>query len=210
MKQIKTLLRILVLVFVSLVVGINLYTWNAKSLMGNALPMPMGYGAAIVLTGSMEPTIMEDDLILVAKKPVYAVGDIVVYQSGNILVVHRIVDIADGLITTRGDANQTDDAPVEASAIKGKVISIIPWMGSLARILKTPAATIILLVAAVLMLESSFRKEKRKKAADVEQLKAEIRKLKAETEYASASGQAPAPASEPEPGQAEDPAQGQM
>ncbi|MBE6968385.1 MAG: signal peptidase I [Ruminococcaceae bacterium] len=178
MKQIKTLLRILVLVFVSLVVGINLYTWNAKSLMGNALPMPMGYGAAIVLTGSMEPTIMEDDLILVAKKPVYAVGDIVVYQSGNILVVHRIVDIADGLITTRGDANQADDAPVEASAIKGKVISIIPWMGSLARILKTPAATIILLVAAVLMLESSFRKEKKKGDDQLEKIKEEIRKLK--------------------------------
>ena len=63
-KKIKTILRITVLVLVSAVLGVNLYTWNARSLLGNALPMPFGYGAAVVLTGSMEPTIMTDDLII--------------------------------------------------------------------------------------------------------------------------------------------------
>ena len=105
MKQIKTILRTFLIIFVSLVVGFNLYTWNAQSLMGNALPMPFGYGAAVVLTGSMEPAVSANDLILVAEKPVYAEEEIVVYQSGNILVVHRILDITDGMVTTKGDAN---------------------------------------------------------------------------------------------------------
>ena len=182
MKYLKTIARTGVIIFVSLVVGINLYSWNAKSLMGNALPMPMGYGAALVLTGSMEPTIQADDLIIVAERPVYAEDEIVVYQSGNILVVHRIIDITDGMVTTQGDANQAADEPVEMSAIKGKVIANISGLGTLARILKTPTATIALLAAAVLMMERSFRKEKQKKADDLELIKEEIRKLKDEQE----------------------------
>ena len=50
MKLVKSVARITIIIFVSLVVGFNLYNWNAKSLMGNALPMPMGYGAAVTLT----------------------------------------------------------------------------------------------------------------------------------------------------------------
>ncbi len=180
MKKIKTALRILVIVFVSLVVGVNLYSWNARSLMGNALPMPMGYGAAVVLTGSMEPTIMADDLIIVAKQPDYAVDEVVVYQSGSILVVHRIIDITDGMVTTQGDANSAADEPVEMTAIKGKVIATVPMLGNLARLLKTPAATIVLLAGAVVMLEASFRKEKQKSDDNLEKIKAEIRRLKEE------------------------------
>lgn len=182
MKQIKTILRTYLIIFVSLVVGFNLYTWNAQSLMGNALPMPFGYGAAVVLTGSMEPAVSANDLILVAEKPVYAEEEIVVYQSGNILVVHRILDITDGMVTTKGDANNAPDVPVELSAVKGKVVGVIPGVGSIVRILKTPTATAIMLVGAVLLLEVSFRKDKAKGDEQLEKIKEEIRKLKAEQE----------------------------
>ena len=184
MKLVKTIARITVIVFVSLVVGINLYNWNAKSLMGNALPMPMGYGAAVTLTGSMEPTIMPDDLIIVAEQDSYETNDIVVYQSGSILVVHRIISIDGESVVTQGDANPVADEPIEASLIKGKVIAIVPALGSAARVLKTPAATIVLLVGAVLLLEMSFRKEKQKHSDDLELIKEEIRKLKEEQESA--------------------------
>ena len=180
MKQFKTILRTLLIIFVSLVVGFNLYTWNAQSLMGNALPMPFGYGAAVVLTGSMEPTISANDLILVAEKPVYAEDEIAVYQSGNILVVHRILDITDGMVTTKGDANNASDAPVELSAVKGKVVGVIPGVGSLVKILKTPTATAVILVGAVLLLEASFRKEKKKGDDQLEKINEEIKKLKDE------------------------------
>ena len=182
MKLIKTIARIALIVFVSLVVGLNLYSWNAKSLMGNALPMPMGYGAAVTLTGSMEPTIMPDDLIIVAEQEAYELDDIVVYQSGSILVVHRIISIDGQSVTTQGDANPVADEAIDVSVIKGKVIAIVPALGSLARVLKTPAATIVLLAGAVLLLEMSFRKEKQKHSDDLEQIKAEIRKLKEEQE----------------------------
>ena len=180
MKKIKSILRTLLIVFVSLVFGFNIYTWNAQSLMGNALPMPFGYGAAVVLTGSMEPAIRVNDVIIVAERTTYAENEIAVYQSGNLLVVHRILEIADGMVTTKGDANNAADAPVELSAVKGKVVGVIPGVGGIVKILKTPAATVILLVGAVLLLEVSFRKEKKKGDDQLEQIKEEIRMLKAE------------------------------
>lgn len=180
MKQIKTILRTLLIVFVSAVLGFNLYTWNAQSLMGNALPMPFGYGAAVVLTGSMEPTIHVNDVILVAEQPTYAENEIAVYQSGSILVVHRILDITDGMVTTKGDANNAPDAPVELSSVKGKVVGVIPGVGSIVKILKTPTATAVMLIGAVLLLEASFRKDKAKGDEQLEKIKEEIRKLKDE------------------------------
>ena len=180
MKQIKTILRTLLIIFVSAVLGFNLYTWNAQSLMGNALPMPFGYGAAVVLTGSMEPTIHVNDVILVAEQPTYAENEIAVYQSGSILVVHRILDITDGMVTTKGDANQASDEPVELSAIKGEVVAVIPGLGTVAKILKTPTATAVLVIGAVVLMEMSFRKEKKKGDDELEKIKEEIRRLKDE------------------------------
>ena len=180
MKQFKMILRTLLIIFVSLVVGFNLYTWNAQSLMGNTLPMPFGYGAAVVLTGSMEPTIHVNDVILVAEQPTYAENEIAVYQSGNILVVHRILDITDGMVTTKGDANNAPDAPVELSSVKGKVVGVIPGVGGIVKILKTPTATVVMLIGAVLLLEASFRKDKAKGDDQLEKIKEEIRKLKDE------------------------------
>ena len=178
MKKLKAVGRVVLIVFAGLVLGGNIYLWNAQSLTGNALPMPVGYGAAVVLTGSMEPAIMTDDLILVSAREEYEVGDVVVYQSGSMLVVHRVVELDETTVTTQGDANQVPDAPVERAAVKGTVIGVIPRAGVLVRVLKTPAATLVLLVGAVLLMELSFRREKEKSSEELEQIKAEIRRLK--------------------------------
>lgn len=177
-KKIKGALRTALLVVVSLILGVNLYLWNAQSLNGNALPMPFGYGAAVVLTGSMEPTIMVDDLILVREQEEYEVDDVVVYQSGSMLVVHRVVDISDGVVTTKGDANNAADEPVRLELIKGEVFGTVPGVGGLVRLMKTPTVSILLVVGAILLLELSYRKEKEKGDDELEQIKAEIRRLK--------------------------------
>lgn len=181
-KKFLPILRSLFLIAVSLVLGINIYNWNAKSLTGNVLPMPFGYGVAVVLSGSMEPTIMTDELILVKAGERYAVGDIVVFQSGRILVVHRIVAINGDLVTTRGDANNVDDVPVDISQIKGEVIYHVPGAGKAVRLIKTPAVTFLLVAGAVLTVELPFRKKKNEDMEELERIKAEIRKLKEEQE----------------------------
>lgn len=182
MRKLKPFLRTLVLLIVGLVLGVNIYSWNARSLTGNVLPMPFGYGGAVVLSGSMEPSIKVDELIIVKETPAYEVGDVVVYQNGKMLIVHRIVALDEETVTTRGDANNTDDAPVALSQVKGKVIAHIPHVGALVRLLKTPVATILLIAGAVLTVEIPCRKEKEKKDEELQRIKDEIRRLKEEQE----------------------------
>ena len=60
---------------------------------GQVLPMIFGRGCAVVMTGSMEPTLPVDAMIFVNETKDYEVGDIVVIQDYYNLVVHRIISI---------------------------------------------------------------------------------------------------------------------
>lgn len=182
LKKWKNMFRTGLIIFASVVLGVNLYLWNARSLMGNSLPMPFGFGTAVVLTGSMEPTIMVDDLILVREQEEYHEDDIVVYQSGSMLVVHRIIEIQPDTVITQGDANNAPDAPIRKEMIKGTVVGCIPGAGGIARLLKSPAATITMIGGALLLSELTYRREKQKDLDELDKIKEEIRKLKAEQE----------------------------
>lgn len=181
-KYWKTALRLGLMTLAGLVVGINIYLWNAQSLMGNALPMPFGYGAAVVLTGSMEPTIHQDDLIFVKAEEAYAEDQIVVYQSGNMVVVHRLLSIDGETAVTQGDANNIPDDPIPLTSIKGRVIGRIPRCGPIVRAVKSPVGTFVLVALALLLPEIGFRREKQKDEDELEKIKDEIRRLKAEQE----------------------------
>ena len=181
-KTQKNILRIVALSLVGIFLGFNIYLWNAQSLTGNAMPMPFGFGAALVLSGSMEPTLSVDDLIFVKVQDVYEVGDVVVFQSGGSMVCHRIIELKDGMVTTQGDANNTSDEQMEISRIRGVVIGSIPNAGGIVRLLKAPIVSIGLVAGAVFFLERSYRKEKQQGDDEMDKIKAEIRRLKAEQE----------------------------
>ena len=176
----RTLWRRLLLALVGLILGVNLYQWNANSLAGNALPMPFGVGAAVVMSGSMEPTLSVDDLVIVAEAQEYAVGDIVIYQREQELIIHRIVDRQDETVITQGDANNVADAPVDQAQICGKLVVAIPAIGTAVLWLKSWQGTLVLLVAAILLMEMSWRKEKAQDVEEIETIKAEIRQLQKE------------------------------
>lgn len=176
----NTIWRHILLAICGLLLGINIYLINANNLLGNKLPMPFGYGAAVVLSGSMEPTFSKDDLIFIKKTNNIDIGDIVVYQSNNSLVVHRVVSIDDDVVTTKGDANNIEDSSFDKSAIKGVVIGCIPKFGIVVNAIKTPSGTAVVLLCAFLMIELSFRKQKKSDDKRIEEIKAEIRRLKEE------------------------------
>ena len=123
-KKFKNIIRICLLIICGLFLGINIYLANSHKVIGNELPMPFGFGAAVVLSGSMAPQLSVNDLIIVKPDDKYIVGNIVVYQDKSSLIVHRIVDIDENIITTKGDANYSADKPIDISAIKGEVRKI--------------------------------------------------------------------------------------
>jgi len=192
-KKRKTVLRILLLTFAGIFAGLNLYLWNANSVVGNAMPMPFGYGMAVVLSGSMEPELSVDDVIIIKDTGDYAVGDTVVFQSGTIPVVHRIISIDGETVTTKGIANNAPDDPITMDRIKGELVGTIPGAGGVIRTVKTPAGMLIILAIAFFLLELSYRKEKQKDDADLDSIKAEIRRLKAQkdTQVAAEAAEEP-------------------
>lgn len=181
-KKLKAALRILLLIICGAVLGINVYMANAGRLVGDRLPMPFGYGAAVVLSGSMEPEFSEGDLIVVGREDTYELRDIVVYQDGSSLVVHRIVAMDGDMVTTRGDANNADDEPIDISAIKGRVLFWIPYAGTVVGFLKTPVGTICVIAAAIALVEVPRRREKQKDEAERDKILEEIKRLKEEQE----------------------------
>ena len=112
-------LRLPLLCLIAAMIGINLYTWNASRLAGDAFPMPLGVGVAVVLSGSMEPSLSVGDLLIVTEQESYSVNDVVVFEEGRSSVVHRIVAMDGETVTTKGDANNTEDEPFSAERICG-------------------------------------------------------------------------------------------
>lgn len=178
----KEILRRAGLIIIGILLGVNIYLANASGFLGNPLPMPFGYGMATVMSGSMEPTFSVGTLLFVKETEDVAPEDIVVYQSGNALIVHRVTAVDGNTITTQGDANNAADQPFDRSQIKGVVIGWVPFLGNVAIWAKTPTGIIVLLLLAFFLIEASFRKKKASDEEQLEAIKTEIRRLQAEKE----------------------------
>lgn len=178
----RTVVRIVLFAVLGAIIGLQAYSLNAESLVGNSMPMPFGVGASVVLSGSMEPELSVDDLIIVRERDDYDVGDVVVYQSHGELIVHRIISADEETVTTQGDANDTADEPISRSDIKGEVVYSVANVGAVIGFIKSPVVMIGLIAAAILMMEMSFRREKKRDDEDLDRIKEEIRRLQASME----------------------------
>ncbi|HIE30850.1 MAG TPA: signal peptidase I [Methanosarcinales archaeon] len=83
---------------------------------------------AVVGSGSMEPTLMTGDLVLIQNihvKP--QVGDILMFETKTVLipVIHRVVSVSERGVRTKGDARKrADDWIVSEDQICGKSVVI--------------------------------------------------------------------------------------
>lgn len=175
----RLILRIVIIALAGAFLGIQLYSWNARSLGGNKMPMPLGFATSVVLSGSMDPELQVNDMIIVIARDSYEVGDVVVYQSYGTLIVHRIISIDGESVVTQGDANQTADPAIKLSDIKGEVVASLPYVGLILTFIRSPLGIILILGAAFFLMERSFRKEKQESMDELEQIKEEIRRLQA-------------------------------
>lgn len=174
----KTVFRYIVFSFIGIVLGLFVYTQNAKGLLKDKIPMPFGYGMSVVLSGSMESRLSVDDLVIIKATDNYKVNDIVLFQDGNSLVIHRIIEIDGDTVTTKGDANNTADEPINKSQIKGVLVYDIAGLGAVINILKQPVSVFIILAAAFLLTEFSYRKEKDTDTEELDEIKKMIEELK--------------------------------
>ena len=114
-----------------------------------------------VLSGSMEPTYHVGSVIYVAKVSPADLreGDPVTYRlPAGTVVTHRIERVqgesAQALsFITKGDANQVADSAVPASAVIGKPLFSVPYLGYVSEFVQRPSGLILLgaVCAAVLI-----------------------------------------------------------
>lgn len=177
---------------IGVVLGSAVYTWNAKRVLHDEFPMPLGFGVSVVLTGSMEPRLRANDMVFIVKTSPedYKVGDIALYQDGSTLVIHRIIsidDVEDGdstkrMVTLKGDANNASDTPISIKNLKGRLKFSIPFVGLLVRGIKSTVGVILILALAFFLFHRSWQKEKEAGDAELDKIKDEIRQLKDDVE----------------------------
>ena len=82
-----------------------------------------GISFLIVATDSMNPTIKSGELIAIKQSKEYMKNDIVTYlDEDELFVTHRIIDINNKEMITKGDGNNINDSKTNIDKIKGKVI----------------------------------------------------------------------------------------
>lgn len=133
----------------------------AVLLIGAGFLMVAGIKPAIVTSGSMEPVIHTGSMVFIDEDERDIVKrDIIAFDSGGTLVTHRVVDVNEEGLVTKGDANDSrDPGVVGKGSLRGKVIMWIPWLGYGVKALSSPAGIIVMLTLwAVLLLLSSVKK----------------------------------------------------
>ena len=134
--------NIIFIIFMIMISSLIFITVQSKST--GQEPALFGHRLYIVDSGSMSPSIETDDMIIVKESlpSEIGIGDIVTYYGHNnsSRVTHRVMEIMDNgeYFITRGDANDSDDpSPLEGQALIGKVVLVVPVMGSMFRFLGT-------------------------------------------------------------------------
>ena len=153
-KMCGIILNIL-LVVVSIILIIGIYYVAQIKICNNEYANLFGYTFFEVATGSMSPTINVGDVVIVKiTKEVYE-DDIIVYKDGENFITHRLISKDDDKLITKGDANNTEDNPIEESDVLGKVVNTISHIGIWRKAILSPEV-IGLVGILVLILIASF------------------------------------------------------
>lgn len=131
---------IYIIVFIILLIALSL---NILSLQSTSL---FGFRIYKVGSGSMEPYLKINDVIIIKESDDYNLNDVITYQSDNEYVTHRIIYINDFEIITKGDANNTQDDPITKDQIVGKLIYKFHILGFISYLLSKPFTWLLLLV----------------------------------------------------------------
>ena len=109
--------KIIYILFLTLIIVI--ITLNVLSIYNLSL---FGIKVFKICSGSMEPYLKINSLIIVKEFDDYQVNDVVTFKEDGETITHRIISINGEKVITKGDANNMEDEPIERNKIIGKVI----------------------------------------------------------------------------------------
>lgn len=151
-KMIKQLISIILnifLVITTFILGVLIYNYVQTKILKKDYCNFFGYTAFKVVTGSMADTINIGDIVIVKvknDKDEFNLQDIIVFKQDDSIITHRIVSIEGDNITTKGDANNTNDETVSKNQIIGKVTKVITNLEVWKKVFTNPSVFISIII----------------------------------------------------------------
>jgi len=147
-KILKIILEVFSWVFIIFFAGLVILTTASNT------NITGGFKSFLVQSGSMEPSIMTGDVVIINQQKQYFNNDVITFKdSQNRIITHRIVDISQDKISTKGDANRSSDPEtITQNMILGKVIVVLPKLGYLVNFSKTIPGVILLIIIPCFLL----------------------------------------------------------
>lgn len=140
---------LLIIAFLILIFGIY-YNVQTK-LLNKEYVNIFGYTFFEVATGSMSGSIEVGDVVLVKITNEVQENDIIVFKENNSFITHRVVKKDGDIITTKGDANNTEDSPITIDKVLGKVTGVIENVGIIRKVITSPAVLISITITLILL-----------------------------------------------------------
>lgn len=123
-----------------------------------------GYRFYLIMSGSMEPTINVSDAVITKEIDNPQEGDIIAFQYGSSITVHRIIktytqETGEKLYQTQGDNNNAIDSGLRnKSDIKGKVIYRVPKVGDAIIFIQRNIVIILILIVGIAIIITLVRR----------------------------------------------------
>ena len=149
-KILGYILNILI-ILVTIIIILAIYYFVQIKIANKPYAIIFGYTFFEVATGSMEPTIDVGDVIIVKITNEVNENDIIVCNKDNAFITHRLIKIEEDNFITKGDANNTEDEPMQKSDLIGKVVNIIPDFSLWRKIIFTPQVIITIFIMLILL-----------------------------------------------------------
>ena len=123
---------------------------------------PFGIKTAVVITGSMEPTLNINDFVIMKKPKNIKINDIVSYKSINSEneVLHRVIRINNNEIITKGDANNIEDKPIKLNQVTGVYIGKIKYLGNIISFIQNPFVFSVVITIFLIIMFIPNKKDK--------------------------------------------------
>ena len=122
------------------------------------LPL-FGITPLAVKSGSMEPAIHVGSVCFVNENTPFEdikEGDVIAFKVEGTMVTHRVVDVSDEGLQTKGDANDAKDGYTTKENYVGKNIFSIPELGYATEFIQTTSGKIIIATVVVALILLSF------------------------------------------------------
>ena len=162
-KITKIILNILTTLLLVLLV-IVIYGKVVITFSDNAYPNYFGYTLFEVASGSMQPTLQINDVVIVKiTKENLKQNDIIAFVDKDAIITHRILYIDDNVITVKGDNNNAIDTPILSDVVIGKVVKILPKLGIWKKVLTEPRILLAIFITLLLFdFALSYNPEEKK------------------------------------------------